>query len=130
MELNFSDIADRLHITPQGARKKVLKYKDNEELKAFLIYNNNELKGIEEDGLEVLRNLGNHRRSYSKDRKLMDLEHKVELLEQENKHLLYERDREKEISDRATQENEKLKAEINEFANGGILKRLTYKKRV
>lgn len=127
--LNFSEVAQELHMTPQGARKRILKYQHEKELIPFLIYEKEQLVGLEQEGIEVLRQLGARRRSFTKDRKLIDLEHKIELLEQENKSLNELYQQQQRFSEDYKEQNEKLKAEINEFANGGIIKRLTYKRK-
>ena len=128
MNLNFTEVGSELKISQQAASKKVHKYENNEKLKPYLIYDeNHNLVGLEQDGIDVLRQLGAHRRSFSSDRKLIDLEHKIELLEQENRSLNELYKQQQRFSEDYKEQNERLRSEINEFANGGIIKRLTYK---
>lgn len=128
MNLNFTEVGKELKISQQATSKKIHKYENNEKLKPYLIYDeNHNLVGLEQEGIEVLRHLGAHRRSFDKDRKLIDLEHRIELLEQENKSLNELYQQQQRFSDDYKEQNEKLRAEINEFASGGIIKRLTYK---
>lgn len=130
MNLNFSEVGKELKMTPQGARKRILKYQHEDKLKPYLIFEKDQLVGLEQDGIEILRQLGAHRRSFTKDRELNELKHKIELIEQENRFLKEGYEREKAYSEDYKQENQKLKAELNEINNMSFFKRLTYKPKV
>lgn len=133
--MNFSEVGEVLHITRDGARKRILKYQDAEELQEFLIRDpEGKIVGLKDDGIEVLRNLGASRRSFSEERNISTLKHRIELLEAENGSL-------KEISDNHKQyiahlegeiydlkdQIQRQKAELDAFKGMSLWQRLTYK---
>lgn len=130
--MNFTAIAKEMHKKDgKSVKQLVLKNIDNEELQQYLIYDKGKLKGVQEEGLEILRKLGHQytpkettAKTTVSDIEVLELKHKVELLEvklDSQERLVQELQRDKE---RLLNENEQLKAELNEYRKAGLFKRL------
>lgn len=130
--MNFTAIAKEMHKKDgKSVKQLVLKNLDNKELQQYLIYDKGKLKGVQEEGLEILRKLGHQyspkettAKTTVSDIEVLELKHKVELLEvklDSQERLVQELQRDKE---RLLNENEQLKAELNEYRKAGLFKRL------
>lgn len=130
--MNFTAIAKEMHKKDgKSVKQLVLKNLDNKELQQYLIYDKGKLKGVQEEGLEILRKLGHQytpkettAKTTVSDIEILELKHKVELLEvklDSQERLVQELQRDKE---RLLNENEQLKAELNEYRKAGLFKRL------
>lgn len=116
---NFQQTAELLNMkSGNGAKKRMLKYED--KLKQYLIYDNGVLIGIDEEGIEPLRNVGARRRNY----KDTAIKHENELLKQQieslRKENAYLEKRLEEISgdlQREKAENEALRSSLGFFGN-------------
>ena len=133
--MNFTEAGEALHISREGARKRITKYQDEEDLQEFLIRDSEgKIVGLKDDGIEVLRNIGASRRSFSEERNLSVLKHKIELLEAENGflkdisegHKQYIAHLEGELNDLKDQ-IQRQKAELDTFKGMSFWQRLTYK---
>lgn len=130
--MNFTALANAMHKKDgKSVKQLVLKNLDNKELQQYLIYDKGKLKGVQEEGLEILRKLGHQytpkettAKTTVSDIEVLELKHKVELLEvklDSQERLVQELQRDKE---RLLNENEQLKAELNEYRKAGLFKRL------
>lgn len=133
--MNFSEVADALHISREGSRKRILKYENDEQLKPYLIYDkDNKLIGLHDEGIEVLRTIGANRRSFSQERNVIEYKHQIELKTLENSslndrikdQLQYITHLEQEIDD-LKGENTRLREELKAIKGMNFWKRLTYK---
>jgi hypothetical protein len=134
--MNFTEIARAMHWkTGKSASNLIRKHENNKELKPYILRDleTGRIIGLKQEGLEVLRNLGYQKPQplelAKQDLELIELNHKIELLEQElkgNERLLQYLTKDKE---RLEQENQQLKAELEQHKSLGFFKSLLgYKK--
>lgn len=136
VKMNFSEVAEALHISRAGSRQKILKNKDAQEIKEYLIYDKNKkIVGLKEDGIEILRNLGATRRSFAEERNLSALKSEIALKTQENdlkneiiSNLKKELARYDKILDEYRERITKLENENEALKNMSFWQRLTFKK--
>ena len=124
--MNFSQAGEQLNMTRDGARKRILKFKN--ELDSYLEKDESgKIIGISEEGIEELRNVGQSRRSFKQER----AQHQYDLLLEKYNGLnkLYEaqvkhNDELSKLLDQMRDENIKLNAELSQYRSAGLLQRL------
>ena len=137
--LNFTQIGAELGKTSKAAANLCRKYED--QLQGFLVYadkkkysgegTSREIIGLTEEGLEELRQIAYQRRSRpaAETAEIQELKHRAEIAEIKlaaNERLLQHLERE---TQRLTDENTQLKAELKELNAQGFFRRLLgYKK--
>lgn len=129
--MNFSQIADTLHMTRAGARNLVLK--NQNKLKKYLIIENKKIIGINDNGIEPLRNCRTRKTNtdYKKSFEIEKLKIEIDNLKNENKLLndLIENNKktfnilENQIED-LRNENIKLNSELSYYENLNFFQRL------
>ena len=126
--MTYQDISKALNISYQGAVKKV---KSNKEaLKDYLILNENgAIRGITDEGLEVLRNLP-HRTSYAVKRESENAK-KIDIQEQQIEMLQEVIDTQKAFIEELKKDKETLQtqvieltAELKSYRKGGFFAKL------
>ncbi len=132
--MNFSELGEKLNMSREGARKRVLKFKDHEDLLPYLEYDGERISGLNEDGIEVLRNIGSSRRSFSKERALSSLKGELSQKQAEIEAQRQINETQKRYIDHLEQEikdlkdqNTKLSAELQTFKGMSLWQRLTYR---
>lgn len=133
--MNFSQVAEVLHISREGARKRILKYQDHEDLQEFLIKDETgKVIGLKEDGIELLRNIGSSRRSFAEERNQINLKARIEILEIQKDTLQQMNDNNLQMIKYLQGENvalreqiQKQNAELEALKKMSFWQRLTYK---